>query len=161
MTGKKFARIAGRARQLSMSDWSLLLEAFVTLSASSAAIRFDPFAKVGRMASRPAKGLSGDTPERVAWAVRACAHHVPWRAVCFQQGLAAQLMLRRRGFDSTLYFGAASRGPGGVSAHVWVKLAEREVIGCEEAGRFTVLAAFPPTDDRTGGSAWPRRFDDA
>jgi hypothetical protein len=31
----------------------------------------------------------------------------------------------------------------GLSAHVWVKAGEREVVGCEEAVGYAALAAFP------------------
>lgn len=159
MISHAYARIVTRARQFSLPDWSLLLEALLTISASSAAIHFQPFEKVGRMASAPVNGRHSGPPDRVVWAVRVCARRVPWRAVCFQQGLAAQMMLRRRGFDSTLYFGAAPKGPGGVSAHVWVKWGDREVIGCEEASNFAILATFPRKGNRTGGPRLPRRFE--
>jgi hypothetical protein len=67
-------------------------------------------------------------------------------------------MLRRRGIDSTLYFGAARSPEKGLQAHVWVKTGELEVIGCEEAADFAVLAAFPRRSIHP--SSAPRRFDD-
>jgi hypothetical protein len=68
---------------------------------------------------------------------------VPWRALCFQQGLAAQLMLRRRGIPSVLYYGAAQEDRTGLCAHVWVRDGEIDVIGGEIAHRFAILATFP------------------
>src|SRR5262249_28593518 len=79
---------------------------------------------------------------RIRWAIIATASRVPWRAVCFQQGLAAQMMLRRRNIPSVLYYGAA-QGRGGLSAHVWVRDGNVDVIGGEMAHRFAVLATFP------------------
>jgi hypothetical protein len=64
--------------------------------------------------------------------------------VCFQQGLAAQLMLRRRGVPSVLYYGAAPNDGSGLSAHVWVRDGDVGVIGDEIASRYAQLAAFPP-----------------
>ncbi|HEY2483291.1 MAG TPA: lasso peptide biosynthesis B2 protein [Caulobacteraceae bacterium] len=144
-----------------------MVEAFTLLALSSAAIRVLPFTPIGRLASmrlgRPRAKLDPGVSARVAWAVRACGRRAPWRAVCFQQGLAAQIMLRRRGVDSTLYFGAAHEKTEGLTAHVWVKAGERDVVGCEEAAGFAVLATFPP---RPGGSTLnvgvaerKRRFD--
>lgn len=69
---------------------------------------------------------------------------VPWRAVCFQHGLAAHLMLGRRGLPSTLHYGAASDANGALVAHVWVDCDGFDVIGNEEAENFHLLASFPP-----------------
>jgi hypothetical protein len=63
--------------------------------------------------------------------------------LCFQQGLAAQLMLRRRGIPSVLYYGAAQGDRTGLCAHVWVQDGEVDVIGGEIAHRFAILATFP------------------
>ena len=146
-------------RRRSASDLALFAEAWLTLAFSTAAIRVLPFASIGRLASRslgrPFRG-SPQSP-RVAWAVKASATRSPWRAVCFQQGLATQIMLRRRGIDSTLYFGAAPGQAKGLSAHVWVRSGQHEVIGCEDAARFAVLAKFPSSDSKLDARL-PSRF---
>jgi hypothetical protein len=80
---------------------------------------------------------------RVRWAIITCARHIPWRAMCFQQGLAAHLMLRRRGIPSVLYYGAAPDNQGGLSAHVWVRDSGDYVVGGESVSRYAVLATFP------------------
>jgi hypothetical protein len=64
--------------------------------------------------------------------------------MCFQQGLATQFMLRRRGIPSVLFYGAAPDDRGGLSAHVWVRDGSVDVIGGETASRFALLATFPP-----------------
>jgi hypothetical protein len=64
--------------------------------------------------------------------------------MCFQQGLAAQLMLRRRDIPSVLYYGAAQDDRSGLNAHVWVRDGDIDVIGVEISYRFAVLATFPP-----------------
>ena len=147
-------------RNLDSERRAVFIEALIALVTASAAIRVLPFVRVGEMASRPLGAVGGgdDVQKMVVWAVGAWARRVPWRAVCFQQGLAVQMMLRRRGVDSTLYFGAARRRKTGLEAHVWVKAGEVEVIGCEEARDFAVLAAFPRRGRRN--AAAPRRFDD-
>jgi hypothetical protein len=63
--------------------------------------------------------------------------------MCFQQGLAAQIMLRRRGLPAVLYYGAAQNEQAGLQAHVWVRVGSTDVIGTEIADRFTILATFP------------------
>jgi hypothetical protein len=67
---------------------------------------------------------------------------VPWKAVCFQRGLAVHVMLRRRGIGSVLHYGVSQSD--GLKAHVWVRAAGHDVIGCEEASAFTCLATYPP-----------------
>lgn len=109
-----------------------------------------PFRIVGVLAARPIRRpkiphqTHLNRVRRIRWAIGASAARVPWRALCFQQGLAAQLMLRRRGIPSVLYYGAAQDEGDGLSAHVWVRDGDVDVIGGEIAHRFTILATFPP-----------------
>jgi len=93
-----------------------------------------------RGAAPPATSAEARAIER---AIAAWARRVPWRAVCFQQGLAAQLMLRRRGLAAALHYGAV-REDGHLVAHVWVRSGDTDVIGCEGAERYGLLAVFPP-----------------
>jgi hypothetical protein len=112
-----------------------------------------PFRHVGRLASiaprrqAPAPDVQVATVKRISWAVAACARRVPWRALCFEQGLAAQAMLRRRGIPASLYYGAALDDRRDLSAHVWVRVGEADVIGCENASRYAVLATFPSAEN--------------
>ena len=148
-----------RLARLSLPDAGLLVEAVVELAVSAAAIRLLSFRRVGRLASPPLGRARGANPTRVAWAVGAAARRVPWRAVCFQQGLATQIMLRRRGIDSTLWFGASPKAAAGLAAHVWVTAGGMDVIGGQEAPGFAVLARFPATAGAGDAAAAPRRFD--
>ena len=157
--------LVNRLRRLSAAEAALLAEAFALLAFSSAAIRFLPFSQVGRLASprlgQPRKAPDEGLIAKVAWAIRACAPRAPFRAVCFQQGLTAQIMLRRRGVESTLYFGVGISAPTGLSAHVWVEAGEVEVVGCEEAPGYAALAAFPPGSGKFApqvGSPGPIQF---
>lgn len=145
----------GRFVALPMGDQVLLLEAFVLLALASLAIAWLPFRTVVRTAARPlSRSLSRPQLRaamcgRVRWAVQVCARRAPWRAVCFQQGLAVQWMLRRRGIPSVLYYGAAPSAERGVAAHVWVCDGGVAVIGGEAAVGLAILARFP-ADDSNG-----------
>jgi len=119
----------------------------VTLAAL--AVRLLPFRRVVGLASGGG-GRSGrsdwrDPAARIGWAVRAAGRRAPFRVVCFQEGLAAHWMLLRRGAPSQLHYGAALDQARGLSSHVWVKIGEVEVIGCELADDYRLLASFPPT----------------
>jgi hypothetical protein len=80
--------------------------------------------------------------KRVGWAVRAVARRVPWRAVCFHQGIAAQQMLCRAGVSAELHYGVAKSVDKRFEAHVWVTSHGQTVVGGETQDRFTVLAIF-------------------
>jgi hypothetical protein len=138
-----------RARP-SAGDLLLLAEGLATLVGASVAIRLLPFRRLAAAASRGAAS-PGPAPEdarlrKLRWAVEAWGRRVPWRAVCFQRGLAFHIMLRRRGIDSRLHYGVSPVGEVGLSAHVWISVAGRTWLGGEEAPRFALLATFP--DDR-------------
>ena len=131
-------------------DRLLLAEGILFLAFSSVAIRVLPFRMVGRLAGWPGFHRTERAPQarvfeakRIRWAIEAWARRVPWHALCFQKGLAAQLMLRRRGIESVLYYGAAP-AECGLSAHVWVRDGDIDVVGGEIAPAFAVLATFPP-----------------
>ena len=52
--------------------------------------------------------------------------------------------LRRRGVDSTMFYGVApATQDKPLSAHVWVRCGELDVLGTELASSFALLATFP------------------
>lgn len=141
--------LIGKFFRLPRRDRQILLEFTLWLAVAGLAIAVLPFRQIGRLAARPI-GRPGPAPQarlrevkRIRRAILICAARVPWRAVCFQQGLAAQFMLRRRGVPSVLYYGAAPDNGSGLSAHVWVRDGDVDVIGGEIASRYAQLAAFP------------------
>lgn len=92
--------------------------------------------------------------ERIRRAVIGCARWVPWRAKCFQQGLAVHFMLRWRGLKPVLFYGVAVGGKGELSGHVWVRVNNFDVTGCELARYYTVLTTIPSLgEDGTSASS--------
>lgn len=139
-----------RLMRLSTSNKLVLGEGLLGIVAASVAIKILPFRRtVELMQARIGDNRPPDAPERdrlvgqCRWAVRAWADRVPWRAVCFQRGLALHLMLRRRGIPSVLHYGVAQDESEGLRAHVWVDVGGRTVLGGEEAPKFTRVASFP------------------
>ncbi len=139
-----------RFGRLPWRDRLMLMEATLCLAAAAIAVAILPFRHVARWASRrgrraiPSADARRAAADGVRWAVQACARRVPWRALCFEQGLAAQFMLRRRGVPAILNYGAAPDAQNGLAAHVWVKDGAVDIVGGEVAARFAVLATFPP-----------------
>jgi hypothetical protein len=130
----------------------LLLEAALWLAIAAVAIAVLPFRYVGLLAARPVRPVKlssqvrANKVRRVRWAVITAAARAPWRALCFQRGLAAQFMLRRRGVPSVLYYGAVQDDQKGLCAHVWVRDGDVDVVGGEIANRFAILTTFPHQD---------------
>ena len=57
----------------------------------------------------------------VSWAIRRACDCLPGKTVCFPRGITAQIMCRRRGIESTMYYGVAVGSLAGLNAHVWVQ----------------------------------------
>ncbi|MEA1015640.1 lasso peptide biosynthesis B2 protein [Sphingosinicella sp. LY1275] len=138
----------GAARTFLRLGWAeraLVTEAVLFLGAASLAIRLLPFRRIASMAGRGDKARHVAAPDEVRmlqWAIHAATRRAPWRAVCFQQGLAAHWMLRRRGRSSRLHYGARTDAQAQLAAHVWVRSGETDVVGCDNAADYALLATF-------------------
>jgi hypothetical protein len=73
---------------------------------------------------------------------------VPWKAVCFQQAIALQIMFHHRGVPGILHYGVAQFPDGNLKAHVWVSVSGDVVLGGRTADQFTCLAKFPGDNGR-------------
>ena len=120
----------------------IVAEAVAALALAALAIRWLPFERAVRSGSLALGKRRKVNVELLAWGVRAAARRLPWRSVCFQQGLALQAMLRRRGVDARLHYGVG-QPDGELGAHVWVRVGETVAIGGEQAGRFAAVAVYP------------------
>jgi glycyl-tRNA synthetase (class II) len=104
-----------------------------------------PFRTLAERLSRGKSSSAAADAETAYWlrrAVLAWAKRVPWRALCFEQGLAAFALLRRRQLAATMHYGAATID-GELKAHVWVTSGKIEVVGCENQEDYGLLARFP------------------
>lgn len=140
-------RMVVRFIRLGWRRQMMLGEALGAITAASLAVRFQPFEQAVRAG---ALRLPDHSPPDCAfacgdvqWSVVAVATRVPWRAVCFQQGLALQWMLRRRGIEARLHYGVGKNDLGDLGAHVWVSVGQAIVIGGEEAPKFRAVAVYP------------------
>lgn len=137
-----------RWRRLGWADRLLLAEALATVALASLAIALLPFRRLAGLLDR----IRGERPmpeelrertiRRCRWAVQATASRMPWRAVCFQRGMALHFMLRRRGIATTLHYGLC-QDETGLSAHVWINDRERVLIGGEVTQTYTAVTSFP------------------
>ena len=119
----------------------LLLKTAGLLTAASAAVALLPF----RYAIRFGCVSLGEERTSVAdclWAIEAASRRLPWRSVCIEKALVAQRLLRRRGLDAVLHYGARQHEDT-LEAHVWVTVDGESVIGGPESPSFAKVAEFP------------------
>ncbi len=123
----------------------MLAEAGAALLAASLAVRLVPFRTLAERLSQGDKGHATADADTAYWlrrALLAWAKRLPWRTLCFEQGLAAFALLRRRGLAATMNYGAATIG-GELKAHVWVTSGATEIVGCENKEEYGLLVRFP------------------
>lgn len=140
LSGPRRALLIEAAFRLLLARLVLLLIPFRSL-----ARRFGTF--VPPTDPRVALARSGDGAAQAAlareigWAVTTAARHLPFRAVCLPQAMAAWMMLRRRGVPSVIHFGA-SKGADVLATHAWLDAAGIEVTGFPVGGQFAEIACF-------------------
>ena len=79
--------------------------------------------------------------EQVVRTVQIASRFVP-AATCLTQALAAQVLLGREGYDSSLRIGVARRERGKLQAHAWVECEGKVVIGQTES--LPTFTPLPP-----------------
>lgn len=123
----------------------LLREAALALGLAAFAVAFLPFRRAIRLGVIPLAPIRREASlAEIRWAIESLAPRLPWRAMCIEQGIAMQRMLRRRGIDAHIHYGARPDAcESGLEAHVWVTVGDMIVAGEAEAGRFAELAVFP------------------
>lgn len=132
-----------RYRALDPQDRRLFREAFRALLAARLRLAGGSFqaalawSRRARAARSPAA-----TPDRLARAVERAAVALPG-SKCLPQALAGAVLLRRRGLEAELRLGAATRPEGGLTAHAWLELEGRVVLGEAEPGRFRPFESLP------------------
>ncbi len=109
---------------------------------SSLAIRLKPFDKVVSEEIPTEDDVRAASADQAYWirrVVSAWGRRLPWRAKCFEQGVAAAWMLRRRGLEAKVHYGIA-KDKADLDAHVWVTSGEVDVVGQEGKDGFTEVA---------------------
>ena len=133
---------------LNARDILLLTEASTLVGLVNIALRFLPYRFLDRMNRVKVTARSSGTPatvapERIGWAVQAVSRRLPGKNACLVQALAAQSMLRRRGYPSELRIGVAGRdADGAIKAHAWVEYRGTVIIGeVADLASYSVLTS--------------------
>jgi hypothetical protein len=146
---RRFAQVDYRRR-------ALLVEAVVCLLLARLALIFIPFPRLARhlgtfVAPTDARVLQGCSPssdydarvaETVGWAVTRAARNIPFEAACLPQAMVGRIMLKRRGVNSVLHFGAKMGQDNPIYAHAWLDAAGMNVTGYPVPETFAEIACF-------------------
>jgi hypothetical protein len=136
---RRFAALPG-------ADRRLLAETALMLVLVRVGLALLPFSALRRFSGREQKGRRArgerEAGTKVAWAVGVIANRLPLRTTCLVRALAAQALLRRRGFHPELRIGVADRGGAStITAHAWLECgAEIVVGGRDDLARYSVLS---------------------
>jgi len=126
-----------------VGDVLLFAESCVYLAIARIAVAVLPFAYIAQWMSKPRAPKQSTTGvDRIAVAIERASRRAPWRTVCIHQGISAQRMLRRRGYDSAFVYGLAIPDSK-LKAHVWVTVDGRAVTGGHASDGFVAVATFP------------------
>jgi len=121
----------------------------VELTRASLELRLRPASRtIALLGEHQADGRPGEVvglaklreAERVGRAVARVAGVLPWHPTCLRQALAVQRMLRRRQIACRLHLGVTQPSIG--TAHAWVTVEDRPVVGQAGVETMVPLAAF-------------------
>lgn len=84
----------------------------------------------------------GITSRQVIWAITLSNRYLPWGRNCLVQALAATTWLRLLGYPACLWIGVQRPTGVALTAHAWVELEGRAVIGQAPNASYTRLLAW-------------------
>ncbi|HUP39585.1 MAG TPA: lasso peptide biosynthesis B2 protein [Vicinamibacterales bacterium] len=127
---RRLLRLPGR-------DRLLIAEAAGLIVAARLGMRLLPIERLRavlartRQEHRPHNACATEANRRVAWAVSSVASRLPGRNSCLIEALAAEAMLRRRGYECQLRLGVPPARPTNApfAAHAWIEHDGHVVIG--------------------------------
>ena len=134
-----------RVRTLSLEDWRQLAIAVKELALARVRHAAWPVARIlsdleSPSPRTPSQNVSADLA-RLSWAIAAAAHHVPWRADCLLQAMAAHRWLRRRGVSTDFFLGVRKDDQGDLHAHAWLRCGDVTVTGPGHESFSAIIAA--------------------
>jgi hypothetical protein len=143
---RRFVGASGAERRL-------LVEALCALAVARATLVLVPYRRITAMLSRGAgrAGMaqpSSDLLQNIGRAVATVARHVPWRADCLPQAIAARALLQRRGIASVVHIGVARGGDDQLGGHAWLTVGDVVVAGGEQLQHFVEIQRLPAGDGR-------------
>ena len=133
----------GKVVRLTRDDRRLLLRALVAVGSAWVTLRLFPPSKVLRKVSEDITLQAPRRPQtagRIGWAIAAAARYIPG-SKCLVQAIAGRNLLARYGFSGAIHIGVAKDSKNWLSAHAWVEVEGRAVIGGDTAAYAPLIGA--------------------
>ena len=104
-----FMRTLRKFFRLPRSERWLLIKAALLLGAIRIGLRLLPFQTLKQLLDSASKSRAANqfSSDRIAWAVIAASRYVLGDRPCLTQALAAQMLLKRRGYPASLRIGVS------------------------------------------------------
>ena len=141
--------LASKIRKLSCTDWWLLFRSVWWTGIARILILFVPLKRFSfllgtHMKETPeiAVNLNMEILKAVEIAIIRASRIVPWRCKCYEQAIAAKMILHGHGLETTLYYGVAKDQEKKLIAHAWLRCGDYIVTGRPGMKRFTVVGTF-------------------
>ena len=123
-----------KAKQLSASDWLLLMRALGWLAVVEVGLRLFALKTLLGILERGGRnrdmgtGRGSASPDRAAYCVELASRLDPFDATCLKKALVLYALLKRKGVDVRLVIGATKAGRK-LDAHAWLEHRGRVIIG--------------------------------
>lgn len=136
-------------KKVAFIEYLLFAEAWVLLAFARSMLVFRPFKKIAPLLGKEMYEVPADSPgsqsarqKRINVAILRAGRFSPWRTKCFEQAIAAKIMLKRRGMKSTVFFGVFKSASNELMAHAWLKSNGVVVTGGPKVDQYTVVSWF-------------------
>jgi hypothetical protein len=121
----------------------MLLHAVVWLGLARVMLLVLPFKRLAERLSGE-RDTANDAPspellQRIGYAVRAAANHVPWRSDCFPQSIAGRMLLKHHGYSSKIHLGVERVDEEEIAGHAWLTCHGTVVVGGDDVDRYTEM----------------------
>ena len=130
-------------QRLTLRDWRLFLQAFVTLLICQTRLRRHNFDALRAWATSEGQGRA--PVGRLTWSIEAAAKRMK-SATCLCKALALQRLLAQNGHHSELRIGV-DKSDGQFVAHAWLVYNGRVLTGGAEMKNYKLLAAMAIHND--------------
>ena len=120
-------------------------EAWIALLLSRVILVCIPFKKIASHLENKIVEASGTkskqiTCEYTRLAIKRACKYAPWRTMCFEQAIAAKIMLNRRNIKSKVYFGVYKNEiTHATEAHAWLKCGTSIITGENNLEKLKII----------------------
>ncbi|MCW3124006.1 MAG: hypothetical protein JWQ38_3498 [Flavipsychrobacter sp.] len=132
-----------------LKEYLLFMEAWIFLAIARMILVVLPFKRIAPMLGKLMSDKSIDDNEQptgivqnIGICILRAGRYSPWRTKCFEQAIAAKIMLRLRSIKSLLFLGVFKDAADELKAHAWLTVDKIVVTGGPDVTKYTVVSWF-------------------